>query len=51
MPPQTLASNLWLLRYPLRLLGVNLGRNVAIIRLASDKLIVRPTGRFTDGDV
>ena len=51
MPPQTIAPNLWLLRYPLRMLGVNLGRNVAIIRLASGNLIVHSTGPFTARDV
>ena len=50
MPPQTIAPNLWLLHYPLRMLGVNLGRNVAIIRLTSGKLIVHSTGPFTARD-
>jgi hypothetical protein len=49
--PQNVAPNLWLLAYPLKMLGANLGRNVTIIRLASGKLIVHSTGPFTSADV
>lgn len=48
---QTIAPNLWLRAYPLKLLGVNLGRNVTIIRLASGSVIVHSTGPFAVGDV
>ena len=46
-----LAENLWLLSYPLKLLGVDLGRKVTILRLKSARLIVHSTGPFTDHDV
>jgi hypothetical protein len=49
--PQSIAPNLWLLPYPLKMLGVNLGRNVTIIRLASGKLIVHSTAPFTVRDI
>ena len=46
-----LAENLWLLSYPLKLLGVDLGRKVTILRLKSARLIVHSTGPITDHDV
>ena len=49
--PQNLAPNLWLLPYPLKTLGVNIGRNVTIIRLNSGKLIIHSTAPFTSQDV
>ena len=49
--PQHLAPNLWLLAYPLKMLGVNLGRNVTIIRLNAGKLIIHSTAPFTSPDV
>ena len=49
--PQNLAPNLWLLRYPLKMLGADLGRNVTIIRLSSRKLIIHSTAPFTSHDV
>ena len=49
--PEDLAPNLWLLPYPLKTLGVNIGRNVTIIRLNSGKLIVHSTAPFTSQDV
>jgi hypothetical protein len=51
IPLQSLAPNLWLLAYPLKMLGANLGRNVTIIRLASGRLIVHSTGPFSDEEV
>ena len=48
---QQIADNLWLLRFPLRLLGMQIGRNVAIIRLASGKLIIHSTAPFSSDDV
>lgn len=46
-----LAENLWLLPYPLKMLGVDLRRNVTIIRLSSGKLVIHSTGPFTPQDV
>jgi hypothetical protein len=46
-----LASNLWVLRFPLRLLGVEIGRTVTIIRLASGKVIVHSTAPFAAEDL
>lgn len=48
---QSLAENLWLLPYPLRLLGADLRRNVALIRLRAGQLVIHSTGPFTPGDV
>ena len=45
------AENLWVLRYPLRLLGVEIGRTVTIIRLANGKFIVHSTAPFTAADL
>jgi len=47
----TLEKNLWLLTYPLNLLGVNLRRNVTLIRLSSGKLVIHSTGPFSGEDV
>ncbi len=46
-----LADNLWLLHYPLRLLGADLHRNVSVLRLASGDLVIHSTGPFTPEDV
>ena len=51
MSLQPIAPNLWLLRYPLVMLGINLGRTVTIIRLATGKLIIHSTGPFSNEDV
>lgn len=47
----TLAKNIWLLSYPLNLLGLNLRRNVTVIRLFSGKLVIHSTGPFSGEDV
>lgn len=47
----SLDKNLWLLTYPLNLLGVNLRRNVTIVRLSSGKLVIHSTGPFSGEDV
>lgn len=47
----TLDKNLWLLTYPLNLLGVNLRRNVTLIRLSSGKIVIHSTGPFPGEDV
>ena len=41
-----LAENLWLLRYPLKMLGADLHRNVTVIRLSSGDLVIHSTGPF-----
>ena len=46
----SLDKNLWLLTYPLKLLGVNLRRNVTIIGLSSGKLVIHSTGPFSGED-
>lgn len=46
-----LAENLWLLQYPLSVLGTAHGRNVTVIRLRSGKLILHSMAPFTPGDV
>ena len=48
---QQIADNLWLLRFPLRLLGMQIGRNVAVIRLASGKLIIHSTAPFSSDHI
>ena len=46
-----LAENLWLLRYPLTLLGADLNRNVTVMRLGTGDLVIHSTGPFTPEDV
>ncbi len=46
-----IAPDLWLLNYPLKMLGVDLGRNVTVIRLASGKLIIHSTAPFSAADI
>ena len=46
-----LAENLWVLPYPLRLLGANFGRMVTIVHLRSGELVIHSTGPFTPADV
>ncbi len=49
--PQLLAENLWLLAYPLKMLGADLRRNVTLIRLRSGKVVIHSTAPFTPEDV
>ncbi len=49
--PLPLAENLWLLTYPLKMLGADMRRNVTIIRLHSGKLVIHSTAPFTAEDV
>lgn len=49
--PHLLADNLWLLAYPLKMLGADLRRNVTLIRLRSGKLVIHSTAPFTKKDV
>lgn len=46
-----LAENLWLLAYPLKLLGADLRRHVTLIRLRSGKLVIHSTAPFSPEDV
>jgi hypothetical protein len=48
---EPIGSNIWLLRYPLSMLGLQMGRNVTILRLASGELIIHSTAPFTPEDV
>ena len=48
---RTIAENLWLLRYPLNLLGAQVGRTVTVMRLRSGELVVHSTAPFTSADV
>ncbi len=49
--PQLLAENLWLLAYPLKMLGADLRRNVTLIRLRSGKMVIHSTAPFSPEDV
>lgn len=49
--PLRLAENLWLMAFPLKLLGADLRRNVTLIRLQSGKLVIHSTAPFTAEDV
>ncbi len=49
--PQLLAENLWLLAYPLKMLGADLRRNVTLIRLRSGKIVIHSTAPFSPDDV
>ncbi len=47
---KALADNLWILVYPLPLLGADLKRVVTILRLRSGDLVIHSTGPFTPDD-
>ena len=47
---QQLADNLWVMRFPLRLMGAEIGRTVTIIRLRSGELVIHSTAPFTVAD-
>lgn len=47
----SLSENLWLLSFPLKILGVDIRRNVTIIRLASGKLLIHSTAPFSEEDL
>lgn len=49
--PRPVTENLWLLAYPLKILGADLRRNVTVIRLRSGKLVIHSTAPFTPADV
>jgi len=46
-----LDENLWLLPYPLKMLGADLRRNVTIVRLRSGDLVIHSTAPFDPSDV
>ena len=48
---EQVAQNLWVLRYPLRLMGLAIGRTVTIIRLGSGKLVIHSTAPFAPADL
>lgn len=48
---QPIAENLWLLAYPLKMLGADLRRNVTLIRLRSGKVVIHSTAPFSPEDV
>jgi hypothetical protein len=50
-PLTPIAENLWLLAYPLKMLGVDLRRNVTVIRLGSGELVIHSTAPFTMQEV
>jgi hypothetical protein len=50
IPLQHIDTNLWLMDYPLKTLGINLHRVVTIIRLASGKLIIHSTAPFSSSE-
>ncbi|RYD33415.1 MAG: hypothetical protein EOP85_20810 [Verrucomicrobiaceae bacterium] len=51
MKLKTLVPDLWEMTFPLTLLGVDLQRNVTILRLSSGKLLIHSTAPFTDHDI
>jgi len=48
---KTVAENIWLCPYPLKLLGADFRRNVTVIRLATGELVIHSMGPFTPEDV
>jgi hypothetical protein len=48
---QQLAENVWILKYPLKLLGLEAGRTVTVVRVRSGKVVIHSTAPFTDEDV
>ena len=48
---EQLDSNLWLLSYPLKMLGADLRRNVAVMRLPSGQMVIHSMGPFSGEDV
>lgn len=51
IPPQAIAENLWLMPYPLKMLGADLRRNVTLVRLRTGKLLIHSTAPFSADDV
>jgi hypothetical protein len=51
MKMDKLAGNIWLLSYPLKTLGVDIRRNVTVIRLESGRLVIHSTAPFSQEDI
>jgi hypothetical protein len=48
---KNLAPGLWTMAFPLLMLGVDLQRNVTILRLSSGKLVIHSSAPFTANDI
>ncbi len=48
---QPITENLWMLAYPLKMLGADLRRNVTVIRLRSGRLVIHSSAPFSPEDV
>src|SRR5687768_14199905 len=48
---EKLAENLWVLRFPLSMIGIQEGRTVTIFRLSSGDLVIHSTAPFSPEDV
>src|SRR5215210_5101633 len=48
---EQIAENIWLLRYPLPVLGQDFGRTVTVVRLTSGKLVIHSTAPFAAADI
>jgi len=46
-----IAENLWVRRYRLTLLGLQIGRTVTVMRLANGKRLIHSTAPFSGDDV
>lgn len=46
-----LADNVWLYRYELKALGVDIGRNVTVLRLKCGRLVIHSTAPFAEADI
>jgi hypothetical protein len=46
-----IAENIWFLPFPLKVFGVDIRRNVTLIRLDSGKLVIHSTADFSENDV
>lgn len=47
MKLRQLAPEIWLAQYPQRLLGIEIGRNVTVMRLSDRRLVIHSTAPFT----
>lgn len=48
---QKLANDIWLFPHPLKVLGVDIRRNVTVIRLPSGKLVIHSTADFSEAEI
>jgi len=48
---QKLADNIWLFPHPLKILGVDIRRNVTVIRLPSGRLVIHSTAKFSEAEI